>query len=279
MGLGSGGSPVAVDLARAGVGRFTLVDFDRLELGNISRHICGISDLGRFKTHAVRDQILQKNPYATVKTMEVDVNQALQQVEDVVGESDLLIVASDNDQSRFNLNQMSLNTNRVALYGRAITRAAGGDVLRVRPWQGPCYNCVFSSGVIDGRQEEMSQKRQALAVLPAYVEPDKLDTMIQVGLSSDISPIANMLVKIALVELSRGTESGISSVAEDLSADFYVWANRREEAYQNWPRMGFKWNYPSILRWYGARVERDPACLVCGGHIGDAPFSSSLNNH
>ena len=88
-----------------------------------------------------------------------------------------------------------------------------------------------------------------------------------------------MLVKIALVELSRGTESGISSVTEDLSADFYVWANRREEAYQNWPRMGFKWNYPSILRWYGARVERDPACLVCGGHIGDAPFSSSLNNH
>lgn len=279
VGLGSGGSPVAVDLARAGVGHFTLVDFDRLELGNISRHVCGISDLGRFKTHAVRDQILQKNPYATVKTMEVDVNQALRQVEDAVGKSDLLIVASDNDQSRFNLNQMSLNTNRVALYGRAITRAAGGDVLRVRPWQGPCYNCVFSSGVIDGRQEEMSQKRQALAVLPAYVEPDKLDTMIQVGLSSDISPIANMLTKIALVELSRGTESGIDSVAEDLSADFYVWANRREEAYQGWPRMGFKWNYPSILRWYGARVERDPECLVCGGHIGDAPVSSSLNNH
>ena len=275
VGLGSGGSPVALDLARAGVGHFTLIDFDRLELGNISRHVCGVSDLGRYKTLAVRDQILQKNPFAVVRTMELNVNQALQQVEDAVGESDLLIVASDNDQSRFNLNQMSLNTSKVALYGRAITRAAGGDVLRVRPWNGPCYNCVFSSGLIDGREEEMSQKRQALAILPAYVEPDKVNAMIQVGLSSDIAPIANMMVKMALVELSRGTESGINTVDEDLAADFYIWANRREEAYANWPRMGFTWTHPSILRWYGARVDRDPECLVCGGHIGVEPAPPS----
>ncbi len=275
VGLGSGGSPVALDLARAGVGRFTLIDFDRLELGNISRHICGVADLGRYKTLAVRDQILQKNPFAVVQTMEVNVNQALNQVEDAVGACDLLIVASDNDQSRFNLNQMSLNTNKVALYGRAITRAAGGDVLRVRPWKGPCYNCVFSSGVIDGRDEEMSQKRQALAVLPAYVEADKVNAMIQVGLSSDIAPIANMMAKLALVELSRGTESGISSVDDDLTADFYVWANRREEAYANWPCMGFRWTHPSILRWYGARVDRDPGCLVCGGHLDSDPAHTS----
>lgn len=267
VGLGSGGSPVALELARAGIGNFTLIDFDRLELGNISRHVCGINDLGRFKTLAVQDQILQKNPYAQVKTMEVNVNQALSQVEEAVAHCDLLIVASDNDQSRFNLNQMSLNHNKVALYGRAITRAAGGDVLRVRPWQGPCYNCIFSSGLVDGREEEMSQKRQALAVLPAYVEEEKMNSMIQVGLSSDIAPIANMMTKIALVELSRGIETGISTVDEDLASDFYVWANRREEAYANWPRMGFKWTHPSILRWYGARVDRDPNCMVCGGHL------------
>ena len=264
VGLGSGGSPVALELARAGVGHFTLIDFDRLELGNISRHVCGVNDLGRYKTLAVRDQLLQKNPYADVTTMELNVNQALSQVEDAVGASDLLIVASDNDQSRFNLNQMSLNTNKVALYGRAITRAAGGEVLRVRPWQGPCYNCVFSAGVGQGREEEMSQKRQALSVLPAYVEEEKINAMIQVGLSSDIVPIANMMVKLALVELSRGMETGISSVDEDLASDFYIWANRREEAYANWPAMGYKWTHPSILRWYGARVARDPNCMVCG---------------
>jgi molybdopterin/thiamine biosynthesis adenylyltransferase len=267
VGLGSGGSPIALELARAGVGHFTLIDFDRLELGNISRHVCGVNDLGRYKTLAVRDQVLQKNPYAQVSTMEVNVNQALSQVEGTIAACDLLIVASDNDQSRFNLNQMSLNNNKVALYGRAITRAAGGEVLRVRPWKGPCYNCVFSSGIVPGREEEMSQKRQALAILPAYVEEDKINAMIQVGLSSDIAPIANMVAKMALVELSRGIETGMTTVDEDLASDFYVWANRREEAYANWPRMGFKWTHPSILRWYGARVNRDPDCLVCGGHV------------
>ena len=66
VGLGSGGSPIALELARAGIGHFTLIYFDRLELGNISRHVCGVNDLGRYKTIAVRDQMLQKNPYADV---------------------------------------------------------------------------------------------------------------------------------------------------------------------------------------------------------------------
>jgi hypothetical protein len=130
---------------------------------------------------------------------------------------------------------------------------------------------VFSSGLVAGREEEMSQKRQALAVLPAYVEENKINAMIQVGLSSDIAPIANMMTKMALVELSRGIETGMSTVDEDLASDFYVWANRREEAYANWPRMGFKWTHPSILRWYGARIDRDPNCLVCSGLLEEKP--------
>ena len=39
IGLGSGGSPIAVELAKAGVGQFALADFDRVELHNLSRHI------------------------------------------------------------------------------------------------------------------------------------------------------------------------------------------------------------------------------------------------
>ncbi|TAE94470.1 MAG: ThiF family adenylyltransferase, partial [Oscillatoriales cyanobacterium] len=41
VGLGSGGSTVALELAKAGVGNFVLIDFDRLELENVARHICG----------------------------------------------------------------------------------------------------------------------------------------------------------------------------------------------------------------------------------------------
>jgi tRNA A37 threonylcarbamoyladenosine dehydratase len=46
-------------------------------LPNVSRHICGVGDLGRYKTKAVKDALLAKNPYTKVETAEIDINQNL----------------------------------------------------------------------------------------------------------------------------------------------------------------------------------------------------------
>ena len=75
IGAGSGGSVGALELAEAGVGNFVLVDFDRLRAHNISRHVCGLADVGRFKTRAVRDAILQHNPQASVVCHEADITE------------------------------------------------------------------------------------------------------------------------------------------------------------------------------------------------------------
>ena len=91
-----------------------------------------------------------------------------------------------------------------------------------------------------------------------------MQAAIQVGLSSDIAPISNFMVKLALVELSRGIDSGIKSLEEDFISDFYIWANRRENIYESWSKLEYNFNKPSILRWYGAKVARDPMCMVCG---------------
>ncbi len=266
VGLGSGGSPIAVELAKAGIGNFTLIDFDRLELSNVSRHVCGVNDLGRFKTYAVRDLIWQKNPYANVITSEIDVNVNMQECANVLSKVDIIICASDNDRSRFFLNELALKFKIPAIFGRAITRAIGGDVLRVRPFKGPCYNCLYSQNVrsAGGDDEEISQEKQAKKLLPDYTNEQDLQTVIQVGLASDIAPISNFMVKLALVELSKGENTGIKSLEEDLISDFYIWANRREKVYESWSKLEFNFNKPSILRWYGARVERDPNCMVCG---------------
>jgi molybdopterin-synthase adenylyltransferase len=266
VGLGSGGAPIAIELAKSAVGGFVLIDFDRLELSNISRHVCGIDDLGRYKTHAVRDAILQRNPYARINTLEVDVNEQTEECLRAFSDVDLIVCASDNDRSRFALNELALKRKVPAIFGRALTRAIGGDVLRVRPYQGPCYSCLYSQDVRQqgGDDEEMSQVRQAKALLPDYTSEQDLNAVIQVGLASDIAPISNFMVKLALVELSRGGHGGIQSLEEDLLADFYIWANRRENVYKDWAKLEFSFNKPSILRWYGARVERDPNCMVCG---------------
>ena len=62
IGLGSFGSVIVAELAKAGVGNFALFDFDRLELHNLSRHYCGANDLGRLKTDALYDVIKGKIP-------------------------------------------------------------------------------------------------------------------------------------------------------------------------------------------------------------------------
>ena len=68
VGCGSVGSLVALELARAGVGRFFLIDSDILGYHNICRHQCGIQDVGKYKTTAVKERILQINPTAIVQT-------------------------------------------------------------------------------------------------------------------------------------------------------------------------------------------------------------------
>jgi molybdopterin-synthase adenylyltransferase len=260
--LGSGGSQIALELAKAGIGEFTLVDFDRIDLSNVARHVAGVNDLGRLKTNVMREAILQKNPAAKITLLNHDVDAHLPEISQALNGVDVLIAATDNNRSRFNLNALALEKRIPMLVGRATTRAAGGDVLRVRPYKGPCYACLFGAGLLG--QEERSSMRQLRPQTPAYVPDADVQATIQVGLASDIAPIANMVVKLALVELSRGLESGLKSLEIDLAADFYLWGNRREDIFAKWQPLGYGFQQNTILRWYGVRVNRNPNCPACG---------------
>lgn len=264
VGLGSGGASIAIELGKAGVGNFALIDFDRIELGNIARHVCGIGDLGRYKTKAVKDLLYGKNPYAEVETAELDININFEETKLLLRNCDLIIAATDNNRSRFNLNRIALEYKIPTIFGRVLTRACGGDILRVRPFDGPCLACTFTKQFLQSRPEEISQFQQAREETPAYVSDRDVNATVQVGLSSDIMPISNMIVKLALLELSYNKETGIKSLEEDLIADFYIWANRRDLTYKNWPKMEYGSKTPSILRWYGAKLERNLSCEICG---------------
>jgi molybdopterin/thiamine biosynthesis adenylyltransferase len=263
VGVGSGGSAIAVDLARAGVGRFVLIDPDGLELANLSRHVCGLSDLGRAKVAAVRDLLLDRNPHVAVAAHALDVLAEPARAREALADVDLLVGATDDPKSRGWINRLALATGRTAIFGRALTRAYGGDVLRVRPHHGPCVACVYGAGL--DREEEITTAAQAENA-PGYVSADDRAALVQPGLSADIAPIANMMVRLALLELSRGTNAAITTLDADLTADLYVWANRRERAYAAWSPMAFDSRTPSILRWYGASAERDQGCIECGAY-------------
>jgi molybdopterin/thiamine biosynthesis adenylyltransferase len=265
IGLGSFGSQIAVELAKAGVGNFTLVDFDRIELSNISRHICGVNELGRFKTFAMRDAILVKNPFAKIETCEIDINENRELLMQLIQRADLVICATDNNRSRFNINEIAFGLNKTVLFGRAVTRAEGGDIFRLSGHNSPCYCCLIgeNDGMKYGGEEEITSRKQATQVLSAYNKPHEIEAAVQVGLSSDILPMCNMMVKLALVELSKGLNSGISSLEGELTYDYYFWANRREKNYLNYQPFNNSKMQPTILKWFGAKIPTNPDCFLC----------------
>lgn len=74
-GLGGLGSNIAIILARAGIGRLHLMDYDRVELSNIHRQQYRISQIGTYKTEALRELIKEIAPYTEVKTDTVKITE------------------------------------------------------------------------------------------------------------------------------------------------------------------------------------------------------------
>lgn len=268
IGLGSGGAPIAVELAKGGVGNFVLADFDRVELHNLSRHICTVNDLGRLKTDAVADAILGKNPYCNVKRWAVNVNEHLEELDREIAAADIVMVCTDNNTSRYNISQLLVKNGTTGIFGRAVTRAEGGDVFIYRPGHA-CYFCLLGTDWFDPQQEEITNYESAKrsGQIPAYVSAKDAEAFVQVGLSSDIEPITNMMVKLALTELSRGTDAGIATLEEELRQNYFMWANRRERQYVRWGAFANPQRLPTIMKWYGVDVARNPGCGLCGGNI------------
>ena len=264
VGLGSFGSTIAVELAKAGVGTFHLFDFDTVELHNLARHTATVRDLGRLKTDVMEEAILGKNPYAEIHKHEVNISAQPQALTDIILDIDLIICATDNNRSRFILSDRAHSYHKPCIYGRAFTRAEGGDVFIQRQAQA-CYCCLVGNQWFDPADEEITNETSARrnGTIPAYTSPEDAEAMVQVGLSSDILPICTMMIKLALLELSRGRESGIAALDDELVYNYYMWANRRERRFGNWRPFNNASHLPTILRWYGAQIPANHDCSIC----------------
>ncbi len=75
MGLGGLGSVIAGALARLGLGRLILADFDVVEPSNLNRQQYSISQIGMRKTAALKENLLQMNPYIAISTVDTELNE------------------------------------------------------------------------------------------------------------------------------------------------------------------------------------------------------------
>ena len=248
IGVGSGGSLGALELAKSGVGNFILVDFDRLKAHNIVRHVCGIDDIGRFKTRAVRDAILRHNPQASVVCHEVDITADGELLEQILASSDLVFVATDNELSRYLINDACLYAGKPAVYGGAYERAFAGEVIRVIPGEAGCYACV---------RQGLANTMRSISSQQEFDYTDDSDLEAEPGLGLDISFIGLIHAKLALLTLLRDT----SSTLEDIDADMIIWTNSAR------PQDGELFERPLVRHF--VKVAKFQDCPACGGDQDD----------
>ncbi len=142
IGAGGLGSPVALYLATAGVGRITVVDDDSVDLTNLQRQIAhNQSRLGLPKAESVRATVAAINPDVQLHAL---VQRADPQLLDVwVPQADVVLDCSDNFGTRHAINAACVRHSKPLVSGAAIGWDAQIAVYDTRQPQAPCYACVF----------------------------------------------------------------------------------------------------------------------------------------
>ena len=96
-GLGGLGSNVAISLARAGVGKLHLIDFDRVDISNLHRQQYIVSQLGMYKTEAIKQTLAEINPYCEVAT---DTVKLTEENLSLIAECDIVCECFDNAECK-----------------------------------------------------------------------------------------------------------------------------------------------------------------------------------
>ena len=140
IGVGGLGSPVAMYLAAAGVGRLGLVDFDVVDYSNLQRQVIhGTPDVGRSKLESARDTLVAINPEVTIDMHEMALSSS--NAFDVLGDYDIVVDGTDNFPTRYLVNDACVLLRKPNVFG-SIFRFEG-QVSVFATEQGPCYRCLY----------------------------------------------------------------------------------------------------------------------------------------
>jgi molybdopterin/thiamine biosynthesis adenylyltransferase len=142
IGAGGLGSPVALYLGSAGVGRITLVDNDTVDLTNLQRQIAHtMARVGAPKVESARDAIAAINPDVEVITGNARADAAL--LDGLVEDADVVLDCCDNFATRQAINAACVKHGKPLVSGAAIRFDGQVAVFRPQDPASPCYACVF----------------------------------------------------------------------------------------------------------------------------------------
>lgn len=211
LGCGSVGSLVALELARAGVGTFVLIDNDIVEYHNLCRHQCGIHDVGSFKVDAIKKRVLDINPRANVVTCTKIIEEVPKEIFDkYAGKNTIFVGCADNREADVYGNRISM------IYGAAYVsagfweRAYAGEIFYHLPEKKmPCYKCALGSG--ESLSERTTQSRRI------YTTQENLENVnFAPGIAVDIDFVTIIAAKLAIDILNRFNKQYIPKLLPSL---------------------------------------------------------------
>lgn len=194
IGTGGLGSPVALYLAAAGIGRIGLVDYDIVDSSNLQRQVIhGTSTVGKLKVESGRDRLQDLNP-----DIQIDIYNEPYTSENalrIAQDYDIIIDGTDNFPTRYLTNDVAVFLGKPNIYG-SIFRF-DGQVSVFYAKEGPCYRCLFPEPPPPGLVPSCAEGG-VLGVLPGTVGTLQATEAIKVLLGIGTPLIGKLLLYNAL---------------------------------------------------------------------------------
>lgn len=195
IGAGGLGSPIAMYLAAAGVGKIGLVDFDTVDFSNLQRQIIhATDDVGRLKTASAQETIQGINPNTEVVCHNVRISS--ENALEIIAQYDVVVDGTDNFPTRYLTNDACVLLKKANAYG-SIFRFEGQASVFAPHLGGPCYRCLYPEPPPPGMVPSCAEGG-VLGVLPGVIGCIQATEILKLALGKGNSLIGRLLLFNAL---------------------------------------------------------------------------------
>ncbi len=194
VGTGGLGSPVALYLAAAGVGRIGLVDFDTVDTSNLQRQIIhGTGTVGELKVESARARLHDLNPDTQIELYNEPFTS--ENAMRIAKDYDILIDGTDNFPTRYLMNDLGVLLGKPVVYGSIYRFDGQASVFYAK--EGPCYRCLFPEPPPPGLVPSCAEGG-VLGVLPGTIGTIQATEAIKMLLGIGSSLVGRLLLYDAL---------------------------------------------------------------------------------
>jgi adenylyltransferase/sulfurtransferase len=195
IGAGGLGSPIAMYLAAAGIGKIGIVDFDTVDESNLQRQILHTdADIGRSKAQSAKETIHGINPNVEVVLHETRITS--ENALDLIRPYDIVVDGTDNFPTRYLTNDACVLLKKPNVYG-SIFRFEGQASVFAPHLGGPCYRCLYPEPPPPGMVPSCAEGG-VLGVLPGIIGCLQTNEILKLALGKGTSLVGRLLLFNAL---------------------------------------------------------------------------------